>query len=376
MRSLSALVSCFLVSTVPLAGCGGGSGSNSNSTSPPPPPPAYTANAKYAYVVTGSYIDEFSVSTSGQWTQIGKAIGAGAIGGTAIAIDPKYRFLYSIGGGYASSEITMFTIDPATGILTPTSPASITIAGLLSQSIAVDGLGRFVYTADTDTNTVTSLAIDQTTGMLTPTSAPITASVMATNGVIADAVGKYVYVEGEYGGLASYSIDQTTGNLNVVSDYPFMGGGGGFPGIINPAGTYYYAAGGQSSAISVVGLNSQTGVLTQVPSGGIIQTGQDATSVALTPDDKYAYITARSDGNLWTFTVDPTSGLLTRLGGLVTAGADYPYQIVVDPGGQLLYVACLGGSVMNFGIKTDGTLTPVGSVTTDGSAEGIVLIPR
>ncbi len=374
MRSLSVSVSCFLASTVWLVGCGGGATSNVTST-PPPVTPTYSANSKYAYVGNGGYVGEFSVSTSGQWTEIGRAFGPGSIGGAAIAIDPKYRFLYVIGGGYASSSIAMFTIDPTTGILTPTSPAAVTIAGLLSQSIAVDGLGRFVYTTDTVSNTVTSLAINQSTGMLTPTSVPITNSVMATDGVVADAAGKFIYVEGQYGGLASYSIDQTTGNLTVVSDYPFLGGGGGYPGTINPAGTYYYAAAGQANAISVVGLDSQTGVLTQVPSGGIIQTGQDATSVALTPNGKYAYITARSDGNVWMFTVDSSTGLLTRFGGSITAGDDYPDQITIDASGQLAYVGCYG-SVQIFGIETDGTLTHVGSVTTDGTAEGIVLVPR
>ena len=126
-------------------------------------------------------------------------------GGASIAIDPQYRFVYSMAGGEANSYISMFTITPGTGLLVPTSPASGMIAGTLSQGIAVDGLGKFVYTADTDSNTVTSLAINQTTGVLTPTSVPSIAGPREADGVNTDACTREIrlYLGANLGTLTS-----------------------------------------------------------------------------------------------------------------------------------------------------------------------------
>ncbi len=48
---------------------------------------------------------------------------------------------------------------------------------LVPQGIAIDPRGRFVYTATATISTVSMFTVDQTTGILTPTS-PATVSVM------------------------------------------------------------------------------------------------------------------------------------------------------------------------------------------------------
>jgi 6-phosphogluconolactonase (cycloisomerase 2 family) len=75
--------------------------------------------------------------------------------------------------------------------------------------------------------------------------------------------------------------------------------------------------------------------------------------------------------------VNPNTGLLTSLGNAVPAGAAGPFDVVVDPGGQLLYVSCIeGNSVTIFSISATGALKQVGSAMTDGSPQLIVLVPR
>jgi 6-phosphogluconolactonase (cycloisomerase 2 family) len=88
-------------------------------------------------------------------------------------------------------------------------------------------------------------------------------------------------------------------------------------------------------------------------------------------------VTNRTDQALAEFSVDPTTGLLKSLGPTVPPGGDSPFQVVADPAGQLVYLDCLGqGTVTTFGIQSDGQLKQIGSVTTDASPEGIVLVPR
>jgi 6-phosphogluconolactonase len=321
-------------------------------------------------------VDEYSISTAGQWTQIGSAPAAYSPGGgAAIAIDPGHRFVYSIAGGQANSYISMFTITPGTGLLVPTSPASVMIAGTLSQGIAVDGLGKFVYTADTDSNTVTSLAINQTTGVLTPTSVPFVAGPREADGVNTDASGRYVYISGKFGNINEYIIDQTTGNLTPNNPASANGGAGAFVGTINAAGTYFYSPGEGGDYVAVLAIDPTTGVL----SGGTnwdIVTGNGPASVAITPDGKYAYAANRLDSSLAMFSVDSSTGLLTSLGPTVPPGSPQPNNMVLDPGGQLLYVTCFGGDITIFGIKTDGTLTKVGSIADVNGPQVTVLVPR
>jgi 6-phosphogluconolactonase (cycloisomerase 2 family) len=76
------------------------------------------------------------------------------------------------------------------------------------------------------------------------------------------------------------------------------------------------------------------------------------------------------------YSVDPSTGLLTSLGATVPPGSDEPNSIVIDPGGQLAYVTCFGGDITIFGIKSDGTLTQVGSVTDNNEPGVTVLVPR
>jgi 6-phosphogluconolactonase (cycloisomerase 2 family) len=152
----------------------------------------------------------------------------------------------------------MYTLNANTGLLTATSTAKITIVGTGSQGIAVDGQGRFVYTADTDSNTVSSLIIDQTTGVLSPTSVPSAMASKWTDGVNTDASGKYVYASNKGdGSISQFVIDQTTGNLTPNKPALAAGGGGAFAGIINSAGTVFYSPGPASDYVAVLAIPRQ-----------------------------------------------------------------------------------------------------------------------
>ena len=68
----------------------------------------------------------------------------------------------------ASSDVSAYTINAATGALTPV-PGSPFAAGLTPSSVAVSANGRFAYvTNDANTSDVSAYTIDATTGALTP----------------------------------------------------------------------------------------------------------------------------------------------------------------------------------------------------------------
>jgi 6-phosphogluconolactonase len=126
----------------------------------------------------------------------------------------------------------------------------------------------------------------------------------------------------------------------------------------------------------VLALNPQTGVLSE-GANALIQSGNDPTSIAITPNGSYVHVTNSQDGTVALFSVNSTTGLLTSLGNPVPAGAQGPINILVDPGSQIAYVTCIGGNQVSvFSISASGALHQIGNVTTDVSPQGFVLVPR
>jgi sugar lactone lactonase YvrE len=91
-----------------------------------------------------------------------------------MVVDPAGRFAYVanlMSNASDEATISMYTINAGTGVLTPTTPATVP-TGFFPQGIAIDPSGKFVYTANSDDNSVSMFTISQTTGVLTPTTPP------------------------------------------------------------------------------------------------------------------------------------------------------------------------------------------------------------
>ena len=81
-----------------------------------------------------------------------------------VFIHPNGKFLYGSNRGHNS--IAVFSIDAATGKLTPIDDTST--QGKVPRSFAIDPSGKFLLAANQDTNNVVVFRIDQDTGKLTP----------------------------------------------------------------------------------------------------------------------------------------------------------------------------------------------------------------
>jgi 6-phosphogluconolactonase (cycloisomerase 2 family) len=106
------------------------------------------------------------------WVENTANIGIPGAGPSMVAVDPSGRFAYVSGGGL----VTAFTIDQTTGALTPTNPPTFA-AGLNTLWVAVDPNDKFVYAANhgdfssgTTPGSVSAYTIDSATGALTPIS--------------------------------------------------------------------------------------------------------------------------------------------------------------------------------------------------------------
>jgi DNA-binding beta-propeller fold protein YncE len=173
------------------AGCGANPAPPSSTATPAVCVP--TTKSEFSYVLTGYAVSMYSVdSCTGQFTASSPATVATGYAypqqqSEQLIVDPLGRFAYvanPVSNVSDLSTISMYTINSTTGILTPTSPATVP-TGWYPQEIAIDPLGRFVYTANSDDATVSMFTINQTTGVLTPTS-PASVSTMVPGNILWD----------------------------------------------------------------------------------------------------------------------------------------------------------------------------------------------
>jgi 6-phosphogluconolactonase (cycloisomerase 2 family) len=307
--------------------------------------------------------------------------------------DPLGRFAYVanlVSNASDQSTISMFTINSSTGVLSPTTPATVH-TGWFPQEIAIDPLGRFVYTANSDDNSISMFTINQATGVLTPTT-PASASTVVPGNILwqpsfltVDPTGRFLYLTESLSNGAAvlmFNIDQTTGVLTPTSPATVTTGGWPWQVVVTPSDKFAYVVNNLTGSDGSFGVfqftvNSTTGVLTP-NNPAFVASGNEPTEIAVDPTSKYAYVVNRQDNTLSMYTIDPGTGSL-RLNtaranptGTIATGDD-PFRALFDPSGKFLYVANENGPASIYTVNNDGTLTSVGSTAGDSLAIAFAL---
>jgi 6-phosphogluconolactonase len=304
-------------------------------------------------------------------------ITAGGVSPRFVAVDPTGKFAYVANEGCGNStfgNVSMYNINPATGVLTSIGPpVSSNDEG--ASSVAVDPAGKFAYVAnwgEGDTaGSVSAYAIDATTGALTltettqaPCKSPPSPGSCAPWAIAVDPAGRFAYVANE-GGLAPtsismYTIDATTGALTFTG--LIRAQGRAVAVTVDQSGKFAYVASwgapngatGTTGKVSTYSIDAATGALGLV---GTISAGIDPVSVVVDPTGKFAYVANSGSNNISMYTVDATIGTLTFTGVLAGTG-----PLAVTPGGKFAYAANSGSNnVLMYAIDaTTGGLTSTG----------------
>jgi len=374
-------ISCLVVLLA--AGCG------VNPTHPTPTPAACVpaTRSEFAYSLTGYAVSMYTVdSCTGAFTSttpvsVATGYGLPQAGAEEMVVDPLGRFAYVanlVSNASDLSTISMYTINSTTGVLTPTTPSTVP-TGWFPQEIAIDPLGRFVYTANSDDSSVSMFTINQTTGVLTPTT-PASVSTLIPGEMLSDPGfltvdpgGRFLYVTASLSDGAAvlmYKIDQTTGLLTATSPATVYTGGIPWRVRIAPSGKFAYVVNNLSGGEMTDGvwqytLDSTTGVLTQ-NTPNAVAAGNAPTDIAVDPTSRFAYVVNRLDNTVSMFTIDPSTGNLTLNASAanptatVATGTE-PFRIIFDPTGKFVYVTNENSAASIYTVNSDGTLTNAGA---------------
>jgi 6-phosphogluconolactonase (cycloisomerase 2 family) len=240
----------------------------------------------------------------------------GSDGGIAI-VNKTYLYM-----PFANGFLYGFSIDAATGALTPVPTSHYTLMGS-GSSIAADPAGHFLFVGGS--SGISVFTVSATDGSLTP--APGSPFATASPVQLAtDGKGRYLYAVGG-SGISAFSYNQVSGVLTPVTGSPF-----------NPFLPATMAqVEGESTGTYLVGTTAEAGA-----GSGVI------------------------DRNLYVFGITQATGALTKIA--ATATVYSPVYMTVSPNGKFVYsfneddslpTNPITDPIEGYAISSTGALTPV-----------------
>lgn len=298
---------------------------------------------------------------------------------TAIIVNKAGTFAYVT---YASSSnnVDVFSVDATTGDLTAVQTVS---AGDTPLDIQLDSENAFAYVANANGDTISVFSINASNGNLA------SVQTMATGddprALRLDIDNKYLYVA-TFGSseVSAYTVAAATGMLTLIDHFRARNGLNAI--ALSNSTTAFgslakYAFAPEGESVHGYSVDSTTGALSS-PTATTAGTGP--LHVALTPDNRVAYVLNRTSNNISVFQFNAATGALgTNVQTLSLPGPDaVPSRIAVEPSGRFLYAldersisGLLGRITVHTINQTNGTLTAILTLTTGVNPENMVIHP-
>jgi YVTN family beta-propeller protein len=392
---------------------------------------------RFVYVANSGDNNVFAYTINAA-TGVLRQIGTVAAGSSpqSVTVDPTGRFLYVANKG--SGNVSAYNINPTTGALTAISASPFMAEGA-PQSVTVDPTGRFVYVANQGSNDISAYRINAGALTLISGSPFPACPALVTcdpEAVTVDPSGKFVYVaNSSSSNVWAYTITSTgtfAGALSLIGGAPFAAPAGPKAVVVDPSGKFVYVAGSNSNSAGAYSLNSVTGSLTSLAPGRF-RTRLHPTSIALTagsaaitytpqfayvanqatdnvsafsvsatgtlldsvpgspfsfpqpftdpysaavdPSSRFLYVVGSGSNEVWAFTIDPSDGTLTSVGGTPFATGLEPRSVAVDPSGRFAYIANFGDSTVSAYSINAGALDLIGTFASTSNPQSVAVDP-
>jgi 6-phosphogluconolactonase len=147
--------------------------------------------------------------------------------------------------------------------------------------------------------------------------------------------------------VSAYTINSATGALRAVAGSPFAAGENDSSVTVDPSGRFVYvtnvciSSADCSGTVLAYTINRSTGALSKI-SGSPFAAGSDPFSVTVDPTGRFAYVanvcSDCSAGSISAYTISSSTGALHPVAGSPFAAGQGPVSVAVDPSGHFAYV--------------------------------------
>ena len=268
-----------------------------------------------------------------------------------LAFSPDRRVLHAA-VRIAPFPCSSFAVDPATGALSHLGAANLDDA---MAYIVVEPSGRNLLAASYPGAIATSHAIGPD-GAVTAPARQVIDTPMRAHAVIADAAGRFAYVPCLGGDVVlQLAIDAETGRMAQVGRLKTHAGCGPRHMRFSPCGRYAYVLGELDGSIlactvDAAGRLAAMQAVSTLPHGFRVPAGQRimAADIHITPDGRFLYASERLTEVLSAWRIGP-GGTLSPIGSIGTEGM--PRGFAIDPAGRFLLCASqTTGNVRSYAI--------------------------
>lgn len=347
---------------------GGGGGNNPGN-----------GNQVYVANQAAGSIGGFSIGTGTLTAVNGSPLTAG-YKPISMVVTPNNTLLYV---GSATGVFVYFI--NANGSITAPSTGSQP-AGVLATAMIVSPDGQWLIVLDGTTQQLDIFQINYTTGALTSLTAPATYAIQSGTWQPSDlrisADGTLIFAALGTGGDVAFTFNTSTGVAASSQYLPTGNAATGDYGLaINANASYLYIArSGTNGGVAVFTIGTN-GILTPV-TGTPFAAGSGTFSVVLDPTGTYAYAANRTDGTISGYTIVPgaTASALTLkpLSGSPYLSGSVVQSLGIDKTGNYLLAVAVNGSpdltMYSFDITTPGKLDPATSRATGTDPAGAVAL--
>ncbi len=212
--------------------------------------------------------------------------------------------------------------------------------GGAAQAVAVRPDGRFVYAANTDSNTLRTLRIDP--AGLRAVAGGSVATGRRPAAMAIDVNGWYLYaVNSDDDTLTAWYLDPDSGIPRPVQRAPARTGRRPVAVTLDPAARYAFVVNAGSNDISVFRYLTSTMplLINSRKYGSPFAAGKEPVALAVEPNGRYAYVANAASNDISAYRIQHQVGALSALPGSPFKTAKRPLDLTVHPSGRWLFVA-------------------------------------
>lgn len=170
---------------------------------------------------------------------------------------------------------------------------------------------------------------------------------------------------GTQGFICAYEFDPDAQTLTSAPGSPFATGGESADAIaIDPSGTFLYSVASADGAVAAFSIDTSTGALTRIV-GSPFPSAPNPLSMVVDPTGRFVYVATRADktfaSTISGYAIDPATGVLSPLPGSPFPAPESAAALAVDPLGRYLYLTANTALTAYAIDAATGALAPIGT---------------